>query len=233
MISEALARDLEGRPSTSARGPFDIAWSKGRFRRLEGSNDFSNRSLVLVIGHEGRRLAQAEFRQWRSRYAQDDAFSFVNAADAASQADYEFANALANAVDWTIWDPFDGDPVCFESLYMASDAHAHGDLWQVIRNEIRRTFSNTGSVLMLQPFPIESSTYHERAKAPGDDERMKRRAAAMLRHYRTRLGVVEAGDTGWMAAPLGDAPIRIRPPGCGEPFRLGDEWLLDAREAGL
>ncbi len=149
--------------------------------------DYQHRSVVFDITYNVELIAMGRFVEWRGPPI-SDMQDFFEAADASSQEDYEFADALLESWDHNPALLDFGTLVRFDRLVIRSGSHSR-EVWRAINSVIDREFMKRGSVLLLKAFPLE----YEGALGPGSDPVLRanlhRRQGAMQRRYGRVLGV--------------------------------------------
>ncbi len=193
------------------------------------------RHVVVTVTKSTLTLGAAKLRQWRLP-AMADPNEFWYYADRLSHVDADLADMVNS--HWVGQDmPSEyGDLVLFDRLAIDTAADVDRKALRRLGEYLLSEFGNRVSVMLLKAFPLE----YEGELGPDHADRRdlyQRRQKAMLRLYRSELGVERfassAGEVGWMwrtfqgcPAPSETSTETGRPPNFFS-------WRLKERPASL
>ena len=189
---------------------WELRFSRSRFRRIEEDYDIlSRRTLKAQLLVDGDLAGSFLFHEYRFAplLGSDE---LMDCADNYSSSLVDLMHAICEA--WP--EPFEvvdyGTVVELERAWMAPK-HSRSRRFEQAVGTLTELFSDR-ALLMLKAFPLE----YEGDLNAGNHGAFTRRQAAMMRHYRSTMGVERlpgtAGDEGWMFALRPDLAEVVRPP---------------------
>lgn len=213
-------------------------WIKGD--RSAGEH-FDNREILfrVVVADDADVLAAGAFHEWGWTALDDpdeswlptlDEF-FINGTDLWSQTAAQMGEAVRHgwraAERRTYTSPLDyGHVVSFDRLRVEhATAAQSATIWRLIDDLIRREFRGQNrrrgraSIIVMKAFPLK----YEGKVTKDNETTFDRRQAAMIRHYRHRMGAVpfDGGEPGWLWIEI-NCPLQPKPlPGHHPPRRPG------------
>ena len=192
--------------------------------------EYEHRNLSFTVQDgEQRAVATGTFVEWEfnfppENWVEDNSRAgvplmhwFVECADGWNQSSYEAAECVR-----TFWpdkdddSPFNfGNVVIFDRLEINAKTKSHSAaVWVLINRLISRQFLerrrkySRAAIILIKPFPLE----YEGKVTKENRAAFERRRAAMIRHYRSRLGAQLLDDYSpdrWMWIDTG-CPIKPR-----------------------
>ncbi|MBB3559350.1 hypothetical protein FHX06_000647 [Rhizobium sp. BK512] len=193
-------------------GELSLICRQSRYN-AEECEPFKYRAVEMRIARGERIMAIALFREWSLADFFPGHQDFIEAADIATQQDYEMAEFVSE-----FWDEDDhpleyGNIVLFDRLMVPNPDH---NIWPLLLKGIDRQFSKNMALLILKAFPLEfeGRTEDQPGRNMADLPEFRRRQTAMKRHYQRILGVKNsAGEEdakGWMWRVVNGPEPRIK-----------------------